>query len=408
MVEVWLPYGDTEVYISVDLKNFLGKLEPEDRSPNESPEKILSEALGGDGGKILEESTSAKSSTAIAVEGTTEPYISVKVLNELANGLGAHGVTKDKISIIIGNGTRQKSNMKLLNAIRNDEALADISLYEHGPESSDLTKLGSTSLGTPVSVNRHYADADLKIAVGEVWPDAYTGFTGAHTAVLPGISGFETIESSRLHYFKGKEPGVTQSNKLKDDALEAADIAGVDIALNLLVSTGGGLLDAYTGSLEGSWNSALESLDGCYELDTKERGDIVVASSGGRKRDFDLYHALWTLKTADKACKRNGTIILIAECIEGLGVESLNSMASIRQLDEFERRYRLGAEAVHLVKSLARSKRLILVSVLPDYLIESLGFETSRNANTAYEMALRGSKGKKTLVMPYGCFTLPS
>jgi len=406
MVEVWLPYGDTEVYISVDLKNLIAQLELEDKSPNKRAINIFSDALK-EGGKAIKDLASPKCNTSIAVEGTTEPKIAITVLRELANRLDVLDVPKEKISVIIGNGTRQKSNKDLLNALREDEVLGSVILHEHGPDSSELTKLGSTSLGTPVNVDGRYVDADLKIAVGEVWPDAYTGFTGAHTAILPGISSIEAIESTRSHYFDEKD-SRKKSNRLRVDALETAKIVGVDMAVNLLANTDGQLVNAYTGSVDQSWESVVKALDGWHQIDVEEKGDIVVASSGGKKRDFDLYHALWAIKTADKACKRNGTIILIAECREGLGVETLKSMASIRQLDEFERRYRLGAEAVQFVKSIARNKRLILVSVLPDYLIESLGFEASRDANSAYDMAFRGTRKKRTLAIPNGCFTEPA
>lgn len=43
MVEVWLPYGKTEVHISVPLKNLMGTLEPIKKEPTVSNRETVRE-----------------------------------------------------------------------------------------------------------------------------------------------------------------------------------------------------------------------------------------------------------------------------------------------------------------------------------------------------------------------------
>jgi hypothetical protein len=67
----------------------------------------------------------------------------------------------------------------------------------------------------------------------------------------------------------------------------------------------------------------------------------------------------------------------------------------------------LGAKAVYLIKSTLRSNEVVLVSALPNYLAEPLGFGVERTANDALEAVSSRRRGRKTLVVTHGCSTIP-
>jgi hypothetical protein len=95
-------------------------------------------------------------------------------------------------------------------------------------------------------------------------------------------------------------------------------------------------------------------------------------------------------------------VILLAECRDGLGAEAFTRLAKVTEASEFERRYMCGAEALQMFKRVTGIQRVILVSALPSYLVEPLGFESSKTANKAYEMALDGRRSRSTFVVPHG------
>jgi nickel-dependent lactate racemase len=132
----------------------------------------------------------------------------------------------------------------------------------------------------------------------------------------------------------------------------------------------------------------------------------MLVSAGGTEFDRYLYSAIWALNTVESLVKKNGAIILLAECSDGLGAETFTTLARVEQLSEFERRFSLGAEALQMLKRILRNNRVILVSALPGYLVEPLGVEVARTANEAYERVVRSRRGRKTLVVPYGCSTI--
>ncbi len=409
MVECWLPYGKTEVYLSVDMNHLLGTVKPQDVEPETPLMQIILDALAEPAGsRSLDELVGTESTVAIAVEGTTTPQIASTALSVLVNELVTLIVPKSRITIIIGNGARGQSSKELLEAINSNPRLSDVRLIEHTLDSANLADLGKTHRGTPVKLNREYAEASLKIAVGETLVDSYTGFRGAHTAIVPGLCAQATVEAYRSLIFKGAvSPGVIELNPVKEDALQVVEMAGVDLALNLVTSHQGKLLSAHAGGVMESWGKAITDLAGSYEVAAEGGADIVVVSAGGSKFDFNLYNAGWALGSASKVVKKGGTIILIAECPEGLGAGGMSSLAHVDQLSELERRYVLGGEAVHMLRRVTKRNHVTLVSSLPRYLAEPLGLEVARTANEAYENAVRSRRGRRTLVIPHGCSTIP-
>ncbi len=409
MVESWLPYGDTEVHVTIDIKDLLSVAEPVQQEPQAPLKGIVAGALAAPrGAKKLDELVGPDCTAAIAVEGTATPESAVAVLTTIVTQLVNLVVPKDRITIIIANGARERSGKNLTKAIRSSEELKGVALVEHTRSTTDLANLGETRLKTPLMVNRAYSEAKLKITVGEVAVDPYTGFSGAHTAIVPGLASPATIEANRRLVLKGEvKPGVVELNQVKEDALEAARLAGCDLAVQLVTNQRGRLLSAFAGALEETWGQAIYALGSGFQVNAEAGADIVVVSAGGSKRDYDLYAATWALQGAARLVKKGGAIVMLAECPEGLGAETYASLAHVDKQAELERRYALGAEALQVLKAATGKAQVFLVSSLPRYMVEPLGLSVARTANDAYEKAIEGRRGRRTLVIPYGCTSVP-
>jgi nickel-dependent lactate racemase len=406
MVEVWLPYGETEVHVSVEAKNISDEVRSRDEQPKFNANELVSNALSNPiNVSTFERLLDQKRSIALSIDGTISPFISTTVLSELIRRLTKHSIPRNNVTIVIANGTRTESNPKLLSALHGNKEFEQVKIVENNGDNLSFKKLGLTKNHTPIEISTLFTDSTVKIAIGEVSLDAYTGFTGAYTSIFPGLASQKTIEANRKHYFKGATPGKIHQNLMKEDAFEIVNKVGIDYSINLVTNNVGHLLSVYTGEMEQSWVMALDNYGGSFESSIRKNADIAVVSAGGIKHDFDLYNASWALISANKSVKRNGTIILIAECREGLGPFGFARLTHINILSELERRYQLGSEMIHLIKSIGKSKRLILVSALPGYFIEPLGFEAADTAIEGYELA-QNSRGRKTVFIPYGCSTI--
>jgi len=409
MVECWLPYGKTEVHLSVPIRDLLGVAEPDLGQPAPNPSEVIRESLLNPlGAKPLSDVVEPGTSIAIALDGIISPHLAAATVSSIGEQLNRAGASMEKVVVVIGNGCREQSDQDLLETLKGDEALKGIRVVEHTRSSMNLIDVGTTSKRTKVEINGHFAGADIRIAVGTVLLDPYTGFRGSHCTILPALSGLATIEMNRsLAFEENVAPGVVEGNTVIADVLEAARLAEVDFAINLVENPHGRLLKIYSGGLEESWRRAVSELGDSFKVKGEANADIVVVSAGGRKFDFDLYHGVWALHSASQIARKESTIIFLAECSEGLGAYGLEKLSHIDMLSELRRRFMLGGEAVHLIKSTLKRNRVLLVSALPEYLAVPLGFSIARTANDALKSAVKGRRGRRTLVVTHGCSTLP-
>ena len=409
MVECWLPYGKTEVYISIPFRNLLGTAEPDRGQPALNPKEIVEESLQNPiNSKKLSDSVGPGAKVTVAIDGTIAPFLATSAVSGIVETLRQTEVSSDEITVLIGNGLRKRSDPDLIRDLQGSEGLQGIRVVEHNRDSSSLTAIGTTSRGTEVEISSPLASADVRIVVGEVMLDHFTGFSGAYNTVLPALSSQATIEHNRSLSFRGEvTPGVCDGNPVHADVLEAAHMAEVDLAVHLVTNCHGELLTACSGDLEKSWSKAVSDLGDSFRVKADANADIIVVSAGGSRFDFDLYNSVWALNNMSGIAKKGATIILVAECSNGLGADGLTKLSQVDTLSELRRRYMLGAKAVHLIKSTLRRNEVILVSALPSYLVEPLGVSVERTANDALRSVVGKRRGRRTLVVTHGCSTIP-
>ena len=112
--------------------------------------------------------------------------------------------------------------------------------------------------------------------------------------------------------------------------------------------------------------------------------------------------------------KRNGVVILVAECPEGHGnqvfYDWMMRFGELKAVErEIKRNFVLGGhKAYYLLKAL-QNHTIILVSSLPDYYAANVfKLKTARAVNDAFTEALKSAGSQaKVWVIPYGNFTLP-
>lgn len=399
MVECWLPYGYTEVHVSIPLRDLAGVVEPKIGEVIRDVETAVREAAENPiNCEALSEMAEA-SSISIGVDGSLPTETAISALSGLLGIIGERCRLED-VSIIIGFGLRTRGVQRLLKQFR-ESLPRGVEIRGHTAQ-SETEELGKTRRGTTVKVSKPLQEGEVRILVGEFHPDPLAGFKGPHTAILPQLSGFETIEDDRrLHHQGSTGLGVVDGNPILRDSWEALRLTGVDASLLLVTDHRGGVIDILYGEAEALWSEALAEYRDLYSVDV-EPADVYILSPGGGRFDFDLYHSLWALKALGKP-ERGSRIILVAECGEGLGAEGLLKLAGVEKLGELKRRYMLGGDVLHLLRSLQRAADILLVSTLPTHLAEPLGLEVYRAVNDAFEAAGRG----RVLILPYALSITP-
>jgi nickel-dependent lactate racemase len=416
MVDVWLPYGKTEVCARIPTRNFLGSIEPKERvgaaDSRGEIERALSQPLGT---KRLSEISKEGDKVAIVVDDVTRATPSYLMVSALLDELNSVGVKDEDVSIIFGCGSHRAVELDEKEKLVGKDILQRVETISHDYKSGDHVFLGKTSFGTKVYVNKIFAEADVKILTGDINLHYYAGYGGGRKSVLPAVSSAETIQHNHAMLLHPKAAtGVLEGNPVHEDMVEAAKLAKVDFILNIIMNSKQELVRAFAGDLEQPFHEGVKLVDEMYKVPIERRADIVVVSSGGHPLDIDLFQAYKGIDNAMEATKRGGVIVLVAECPEGHGnevfYEWMTRFDDLKRMEkEVKKRFVLGGhKAYYLMKALQRVK-IILVSVMPDYYaVNTFGLRTARALNDALRDAfdLAGKKAKVSAV-PFGNITLP-
>ncbi len=71
-----------------------------------------------------------------------------------------------------------------------------------------------------------------------------------------------------------------------------------------------------------AYRSACQQYDNYFRSDSDQMFDMVVASAGGYPKDINFIQAHKSIHNAAAFVKDHGTLIIFAECIEGIGNQS--------------------------------------------------------------------------------------
>jgi nickel-dependent lactate racemase len=416
MVDVWLPYGKSDVCVRIPARNLLGSIEPKQVSGVEDVkadvERALSEPIGS---KRLSEIAQPEHKIVIVVDDFTRSTPSQAMLLPVLAELNAAGVKDENVTVIFGCGTHRAVKPGEAKRILGEEILNRVKTISHDCNAQDLVLVGKTKRGTNVLLNHTFADADVKVLVGDVNLHYYAGYGGGRKSVLPAISCKDTISHNHAMLLHANaRTGVLEGNPVHEDMTEAARLAKVDFILNVVTNSKGEIVKAFAGDLEQAFLEATKLVDEIYRVPVDRRADIVVVSPGGYPADINLYQAYKALDNALEVVKRGGTIIMVAECPEGHGnqvfYDWMTRLGELKKVErEVKRHFELGGhKAYYLLKAL-KNHKLILVSSLPDYYANGVfKLKTARAVNDALREVLKNAGSQaKVWAMPQGNFTLP-
>jgi nickel-dependent lactate racemase len=416
MVDVWLPYGKTEVCARIPTRNFLGSIEPKEKSgvadSRVEIERALSQPIGT---ARLREIAKAGDKVAIVVDDATRATPSYLMIPPLLDELNQAGVKDEDVTVIFGCGTHRPVNPEEKEKLIGKEALQRVKAVNHDPEAEDQVFLGKTSQGTEVKVNKVFAEADVKILAGDINLHYYAGYGGGRKGVLPAVSSAETIQQNHAMLLHPKaSTGVLDGNPVHEDMTEAAKLANVNFILNVVTNSKNEVVKAFAGDLEQAFLEGTKLVDEMYKVPIEQRANIVVVSAGGYPHDINLYQATKGIHNSLEAVKRKGVIVLVAECPEGHGNEVfsewMEKFADLKRIErEISKRFVLGGHKAYYLTKALQKLSIILVSVMPDcYAVNTFKLRTAAALNDALRDAFElAGKNAKVYVMPHGSTTLP-
>jgi len=413
-MKIEIGFGTTPQIVDVPDENLLGVLTPNEVCVDVAGEALVREALQNPiGAKKLRDIVRPGEKIAIVTSDVTRPVPSYKILPAILDELIAAGIDLNDVTVVFGLGVHREqtpAEMKKLVGERVYNAVACID-----GDINDAVHMGTTSLGTPVDIVRAVAEADRRIAVGNIEYHYFAGYSGGAKAIMPGVSTRAAIQSNHSRMVLPEAAaGRLEGNPVREDIEEAVSrFCPLDFIVNAVLDERKEIIYAVSGHAVEAHRKGCEFLDTLYRCDIAERAEIVIASQGGAPKDLNLYQTQKALDNAKHAVKKGGVIILAGSCGEGLGEDCFEewmtkSPTARSMIERIQQDFQLGGHKAAAIAMVLEDAEILLVSDMEDSFVRQIFMEPFPTVQAALDEALRRQgPGAGVLVMPYAGSTLP-
>ncbi len=340
-----------------------------------------------------------------------------RIIPWLLGYLVENGVRREQVTLLNGLGTHRPNTQAELEQMLTPEVVAGWRVLNHEPENvAACTQFGVTSTGAPALINTHLASADVRIITGFIEPHFFAGFSGGPKGIMPGVAHTDTVVSNhgcKNIGHKNSAFGITEGNPIWEEMRDIALRPGPSFLLNVALNeerqiTGvfaGDLIAAHKVGIEFVRASAMQKLDAPF--------DVVITTASGYPLDQNLYQGVKGIAAAARIVKSGGTIILAAECSDGLPtnshyekllrrVDSPDALLSLLAQPGFRATDQWSAQIQAVIQQRAE---LLLHSSLADELVRAAHMTPCRDIAQTVSQKLNGSG--RIAVLPQGPLTIP-
>jgi nickel-dependent lactate racemase len=406
MQTITLPYGSTGFALSFDPERFQVVAPTEVPPTPEAQFLIDSPPLSrlSPGKRVL-----------LIVSDLTRPTGTLQFLPPLLKELGA----AKEIAFLFATGLHRPLKDEDKIQIVGEEIFRAYPMLDHWPD-RDNAFIGTTSRGNRVEIDQKVLDYDLVVLTGALGLHYFAGFAGGRKSLLPGVASKASIEFNHLLVLNqngpGRNPDVRvgrlDGNPVHDDMLEGVRLLDKPLFLfNTILDRRKRVEKVYAGHWINAHRAGCAEYLKSHSVPLKERRSFAIVSAGGFPRDINVIQAHKAYEFAQHAVEPGGTIILLAECREGMGHGSFFPWFENQDLETFEKKLRAGyqvyGQTAYSLLTKARRFNLILISALQPSVVEQMGLVPAASLDEAMAIAERNSKGSPGYILPFGAEALP-
>ncbi|MGI8835408.1 MAG: nickel-dependent lactate racemase [Pyrinomonadaceae bacterium] len=417
MTEILLGYGRGTQTLNFDEERF------QVLELNPTNEKLLSDveigaALSETVGSLpIDDLFSAGDSVLVVVSDATRATGSAQIINLLVRRLIQAGVAPSDIATIFATGIhRRVTEAERIELLTPFIAQRVRTIHHDAYDSDALVSLGVTDRGTQVEVNRALKDFSHVILTGAIGFHYFAGFSGGRKSICPGLASAQTIEATHMLALdfetgsrrRGVGTGKLDGNAVNEECERIAALIEPRFSVNAVVDSRGRVIGVHAGHWRAAHRAGCAEYFATHSVGVAERRELVVVSCGGSPWDINLIQAHKALEMAAQATTEGGTIVLLAECSDGLGrpdflkwFEEDGSRALAARLREG---YEVNGQTAWSLLTKAERYRIFLVSELPDEQVERMHMIPARSLDEVNKWMDESIKG---FILPRGAALLP-
>ena len=417
MPTIELGYGRSTIAFDYDGERF-EVLAPNDTSSSPLSDVEIGAALDAPiDSSPLEELITAGNSVLIVVSDATRATGSAQIVNLLVRRLIQNGIQPSDMAIIFATGIHRAVRAEERAELLTPFIAQRIRTIDHDAyDTAQLTEIGITDDGTRVKVNRALKEFDKVILTGAVGFHYFAGFSGGRKSICPGLASAQTIEASHmlaLDFERGGRragvgTGLLRGNAVSEACERVAAVIDPAFLINAIVDRRGRTEKIFAGHWRSAHARACENYLASHSAQIPEKRELVIVSGGGAPYDINLIQAHKALDMAAAACADGGTIVLLADCADGLGRSDFLKWFAAADSSALETRlrkaYEVNGQTAWSLLSKAERFRVHLVSKLPDGDVRKMRMNPVSSIDEALSDVGSDVKG---YVMPRGASLLP-
>ncbi len=323
-MRVRLDYGKTGLEAELPDANLIGVLGLKPAPPLADPTAAVEAALQAPLGTApLAQLATGRRDACIVLCDITRPVPNTILLPPVLRTLEAAGLPPERITLLVATGTHRPNLGAELETLVGADIAARYRILNHDCRDRDAHRfLGASPNGVPVWLDKTYCEADLKITLGLIEPHFMAGYSGGRKLVMPGLAAFETVQ--RWHCPRFLESplatnGSVVGNPVHEEALAIARLMPPDLILDVTLDESNRMTGVFAGELEQAWRQGVEFAAQHVCAAAPQAADVVVTTCAGYPLDATFYQAVKGMVGALPVVKPGGTIVIAAECAEGLG-----------------------------------------------------------------------------------------
>lgn len=288
----------------------------------DEPSAIRSALRSPIGSAPLQERVSRGDKVVVTHSDITRPVPNDRILPVILEELESAGVRREDITLLNALGTHRQQTEDELSMMLGEKIASNYRCLQHNAfDDSNLVSMGTTSLGNPVRLNRLLVDSDFRVYTGFIEPHFFAGYSGGPKAVLPALSGAESVLSNH-----GREMiaapkstwGNVEGNPIWEEMREVALKTMPAFLVNVTINPSHEITGIFAGDLLKAHQQGRAFVKQHVMVGVDAPYDIVITSNNGYPLDQNLYQTVKGMSAASRIVRKGGAIIMCAECLDGL------------------------------------------------------------------------------------------
>uniref|UniRef100_A0A7C2VLF2 Nickel-dependent lactate racemase n=1 Tax=Ignisphaera aggregans TaxID=334771 RepID=A0A7C2VLF2_9CREN len=360
-----------------------------------------------------------KQKVVILITDKTRATPNKLLVKALLSELREAGVKKDNIEVLVATGLHKPHTRSEIEELVGAETSDEYNVDSHNSDEHDsMIYLGKTAYGTEVYVNKSVVSADLVIGVGLIEPHFFAGYSGGRKLILPGVSATKTVYQNhgyRMLSHPKADYGYLEGNPVHEDMVEASKLVrNYKFITHVLLDKEKRVFSVVSGGPYSAHEQGVRILDRYVKVHAPFEADLTIVTNGGYPLDRDLYQTVKGMVTASRVTRRNGYIIMLSECIDGVGHESFRELASMSRNPEDILRYikeneptRDQWEAQKLAQVLLKNKVILVTRNIKHEVLEEMNLTHASTFEEAFETACKSTSCNHIIAIPEGPYVIP-